>query len=196
MSNTSVGSKLESPVVPVRAQPGRRLIAAWVYDFLVYYWLSVIFVGLLNCFPGPDVFQRVPLLVVTMLMFLTRDYFFEGRGVGKNFLGLQVLDASTGNPASLKQSVIRNFLFVGPYLIYQLAVLILFFIPISHSDLALLTIKYLMQAWAILLLPIEGFLMHRGRGMRLADKLSGTVVVFQKPDFANPFSRPRPFRLT
>lgn len=181
---------LSGPLEPAsgRAQPSRRLVAAWVYDFLPFYWLGVITMQVLSYVLGTAVTERVPLMVPAMLLFLTRDFFFEGRGIGKNFLGLQVIDAKTGASPTLKQSVARNFLFVGPYLTYQLAVLILFLIPFPHGDSTLLTIKYIAQAWAILLLPIEGYLMHKSDGRRLADRLSGTKVIFRAHDFSNPFS--------
>lgn len=133
--------------------------------------------------------QNLPLMVPALLLFLSRDFFFEGRGIGKNFLGLRVIDAKTGEAPTLKQSITRNFLFVGPYLTYQLAVLILFLVPIPQSAPVLLAVKYFAQAWAILLLPIEGYLMHKGDGRRLADRLSGTTVIFQPHDFSNPLSR-------
>jgi len=180
-------------VVTERAQPGRRFIAAWAYDFLACFWLSIIVVGVLNCIFGNALLQHVPLLVVTMLIFLTRDFFFEGRGVGKNFLHLQVLDIKTGKPASLMQSIIRNFLIVGPYLLYQLAVLIDFLVPVSGGQFVVFAIKNIGFLWAALLLPIEGYFMHTGNGLRLADRLAGTAVVIQNSDFRNPLSLPRTF---
>lgn len=177
---------LDSP--NLRAQPGRRLVAAWVYDFLPYYWIAVVSMQALSYISGAAIIEKVPLLVPALLLFLTRDYYFEGRGIGKNFLGLQVIDTKTGGSPTMLQSVIRNFPFVGPYLIYQLAVLIFFLVPMPHSEPVLLIVKYIAQAWAILLLPIEGYLMHRGNGRRLADRLSGTTVIFQNRDFSNPLS--------
>ncbi|MBA3859374.1 MAG: hypothetical protein C0507_20915 [Cyanobacteria bacterium PR.3.49] len=181
------------PQAPVplhgRAQPGRRLVAAWVYDFLPYFWLAVVSMQVISYVFGSASIQNVPLMVPALLFFLSRDYFFEGRGIGKNFLGLRVIDAKTGEAPTLKQSITRNFLFVGPYLTYQLAVLILFLVPISNSTSILFAVKCVAQAWAILLLPIEGYLMHKGDGRRLADRLSGTTVIFQAHDFSNPFSR-------
>ncbi|MCC7528513.1 MAG: RDD family protein [Candidatus Melainabacteria bacterium] len=169
----------------LRAQPGRRLVAAWVYDFLPYYWIAVVSMQALSYIFGAAIIEKVPLMVPALLLFLTRDYYFEGRGIGKNFLGLQVIDTKTGGSPTMLQSVIRNFPFVGPYLIYQLAVLIFFLVPMPHSEPVLLIVKYIAQAWAILLLPIEGYLMHRGNGRRLADRLSGTTVIFQNRDFSN-----------
>lgn len=177
-------------VVTERAQPGRRFIAAWAYDFLACFWLSLGVVEIFNFVFGRDIMHSVPLLAVTFLIYLARDFFFEGRGVGKNFLGLQVLDIKTGRPASLKQSMIRNSLIIGPFLLYQLAVLIDFLMPVSGGQFVLLAIKCTGFLWAIVLLPIEGYSMHTGNGLRLADKLAGTAVVIQKSNFRNPLSLP------
>jgi len=177
--------------MPLRAQPGRRLVAAWVYDFLPYYWISVFLVQLLSYVLDASLVQKLPLMVPAMCLFLMRDYFFEGRGIGKNFLGLRVIDAKTGGAPTLKQSITRNFLFVGPYLIYQFIAFACFLYPFQHAASVLAVVKVITQAWTILLLPVEGFLMHKGDGRRLADKLSGTKVIFQRHDFSNPFSLKR-----
>ena len=178
-------------VVTQRAQPGRRFIAAWAYDYLACFWLSIVVWGLLNLIGGTALTDRVPLLVVTILIFLTRDFFFEGRGVGKNFLGLQVLDVKSGRPASLAQSLIRNFVLLGPYLIYHLAVAISFFLPVSIGVSMVFAVKCAALIYAAIFLPLEGYRMHIGNGLRIADKLAGTAVVIQSPSFRNPFSLPR-----
>jgi uncharacterized membrane protein len=178
-------------VVTQRAQPGRRFIAAWAYDYLACFWLSLSVWGILNLIGGSALTQRVPLLVVTILIYLTRDFFFEGRGVGKNFLGLQVLDLQSGRPASLVQSLIRNFVLLGPFLIYQLAVAVGSFLPVTIGTSIVFTVKCAALIYAAILLPLEGYRMHTGNGLRIADKLAGTAVVVQTPSFRNPFSLPR-----
>ncbi len=178
-------------LVTQRAQPGRRFIAAWAYDYLACFWLSLSVLGVLNMICGSALTQRVPLLVVTIMIYLTRDFFFEGRGVGKNFLGLQVLDVKSGRPASLLQSLIRNFVLLGPFLIYQLAVAIGFFLPVTIGASMVYAVKCAALIYAAILLPLEGYRMHIGNGLRIADKLAGTVVVVQTPSFRNPFSLPR-----
>jgi hypothetical protein len=175
-------------VVTQKAQPGRRFIAAWAYDYLACFWLSIGVLGVLTFVAGSTVIQKVPLLVVTVLIFLTRDFFFEGRGVGKNFLGMQVLDVKTGRPPSLKQSVIRNFVLLGPFLVYQLFVAVSFFLPASTGELLVVAVKCAALIAGAILLPLEGYRMHSGYGIRLADKLAATVVVVSAPDFRNPFS--------
>lgn len=189
-----MGSPTTAPdqmVVTQRPQPGRRFIAAWAYDYLACFWLSIGVWGILNLVGGTVLTDRVPLLVVTILIFLTRDFFFEGRGVGKNFLGLQVLDVKSGKPASLAQSLIRNFVLLGPYLIYHFAVAISFFLPVTFGVSMVLAVKCAALIYAAIFLPLEGFRMHIGNGLRIADKLAGTAVVIQSPSFRNPFSLPR-----
>lgn len=181
----------ETPLLTTeRAQPGRRFVAAWAYDYLTCFWLSFVLAGAVEYLLKYPLTEKMPLLVVTVLIFLTRDYFFEGRGVGKNFLGLQVLDAATGRPPSLKQSIIRNFVILGPYLVYQLAVLVAYLFPIPNIEFVVMAVKYEALACGMTLLLIEGYLMHSGNGLRLADRITGTIVVRSKPSFRNPFSLP------
>jgi uncharacterized RDD family membrane protein YckC len=173
-----------------RAQPGRRFIAAWAYDYLACFWISFWLVAALDWIFNCNLTETMPLLVVTVVVFLTRDFFFEGRGVGKNLLGLQVLDAKNGNPASLKQSIVRNSVLMGHYLIYQFAVLIAFLLPLPGSETFIPCVKYAALTVGTILLVVEGYLMHKGRGLRIADRLAGTIVVKANPQFRNPFSRP------
>ncbi|MBS1681679.1 MAG: RDD family protein [Bacteroidetes bacterium] len=62
--------------------------------------------------------------IVIFSIFLNKDIYF-GKSIGKNFIGLRVVSARTGNPASPIQCSLRN-LFV---LLWPLEALMLFFSP-------------------------------------------------------------------
>lgn len=47
---------------------------------------------------------------------LTKDSLFFGQSMGKRIMNLQVIRIDTGHPAGFKDSVIRNFVFLVPYL--------------------------------------------------------------------------------
>lgn len=173
-----------------RPQPGRRFVAAWAYDYLVCFWLAVWTLELLKAIFG-SVINELPLLVVTCFFLMTRDFFFEGRGLGKNLLGLQTVDARTGGKPSLNQSLVRNGVLLGPFLLYQLFLGLHKTLFAGQTVELLFAVKCLCLATGTLLLLLEGLGLHRGEGLRIADRLAGTkVVATEKPSFRNPFSLP------
>jgi uncharacterized RDD family membrane protein YckC len=173
-----------------RPQPGRRFVAAWAYDYLVSFWLAVWTIEILKSIFG-SVMNELPLLVVTCIFMMTRDFFFEGRGLGKNLLGLRTVDARTGGNPSLTQSLVRNSVLLGPFLLYQLFLGLHKTIFAGQTVELLFAVKCLCLISGTLLLLLEGLGLHKGRGLRIADKLAGTrVVASDKPSFSNPFSLP------
>jgi hypothetical protein len=76
----------------------------------------------------------VNITLVLTLIFLVRDFFFEGRGIGKNFMGLQVVDRASGLPPTLLQSVQRNIVLIAPCLVSQVIALALRLVPIPFVD--------------------------------------------------------------
>lgn len=173
-----------------RPQPGRRFVAAWAYDYLVCFWLAVWTVEILKATLGSAV-AELPLLVVTCLFMLARDFPFEGRGFGKNLLGLRTVDARTGEKPSLFQSIIRNSVLLGPFLLYQVVLGLHKTVWAGQTTDLLILVKGICLLAGCVLLLLEGLSLHRGRGLRIADKLAGTkVVLTDKPRFRNPVSLP------
>jgi len=173
-----------------RPQPGRRFVAAWAYDYLVCFWLAVWTIEILKAGFGSTV-AELPLLVVACLFMLARDFPFEGRGFGKNLLGLRTVDARTGAKPSFYQSIIRNSVLLGPFLLYQVFLGLHKTVWAGQTTDLLMLVKGICLLAGSLLLILEGLSLHRGRGLRIADKLAGTkVVLTNKPCFRNPFSLP------
>ena len=162
-----------------RAQVLRRLSAAAIYDYIACLWLVTIAVVACRIVLGADgarLTAHAPIQPLTLLVFLFRDSFFKGYGLGKGLLGLALVDQQTRRPATITQVLIRNLVFFAPYFAYQLAALI------GMKDL-LNSLQIFAVAYTFLVLLVETVLMHRGSGLRLADKLSGTIVVQLKtPD--------------
>lgn len=174
-----------------RPQPGRRFVAAWAYDYLVCFWLAVWTIEILKATFGSAV-TELPLSVVACLFMLARDFPFEGRGFGKNLLGLRTVDARTGEKPSFCQSIIRNSVLLGPFLLYQLVLGLHKTVWAGQTTDLLMLVKGICLLAGSLLLLLEGLSLHRGRGLRIADKLAGTkVVLTDKPCFQNPVSFPR-----
>lgn len=172
-----------------RAPFMRRLAAIAVYDYLFCLWLATI--GVVSCrfllgADGPRLTAHAPIQLLTLFVFLFRDSFFGGRGMGKGLLGLAVVDQQTKQPVNLVQSLVRNLVFLAPYFLYQATVLTL---PLYEPSFGQTFANQLLDnlrifgiSYAILVVLLESILMLRGNGLRLADLLSGTMVVKLKTE--------------
>ncbi len=156
-----------------RAPFFRRLAAVTLYDYVACLWLVTIAVVACRIALGADgarLTAHAPIQTLTLIVFLFRDSFFNGRGLGKGLLGLALVDQQTRRPATIAKVLQRNLVFFAPYFAYQLAA------PVCGPEL-LTNLQVFAVAYTFLLLLIETILMLSGSGMRLADKLSGTIVV-------------------
>lgn len=157
----------------------RRLAAVTLYDYIACLWLVTIAVVACRIVLGADgarLTAHAPIQTLTLIVFLFRDSFFNGRGLGKGLLGLALVDQQTRGPATITQVLLRNLVFFAPYFVYQLAA------PVCGQNL-LNSLQIFAVAYTFLVLLVETILMLTGSGMRLADKVSGTIVVQVKtPD--------------
>ncbi len=171
--------KFASPYLEQRAPFFRRLAAVTLYDYVACLWLVTIAVVACRLALGADgarLTAHAPIQTLTLLVFLFRDSFFKGRGLGKGLLDLAVVDEKTRGRATIVQLLVRNLVFFAPYFVYQLAA------PVCRPEL-LTNLHIFAVAYTFLVLLVEAILMLSGSGMRLADKLSGTIVVQLKtPD--------------
>lgn len=171
-------------MLETRAPFMRRFAAVSIYDYIGCLWLATLAVVACRMLLGPDgprLTDHAPIQLLTLLVFLFRDSFFKGRGLGKGLLGLAVIDERTKRPATLFQSLQRNLVFLAPYFIYQFTAFTLPFCQPSVgqnlSQSLLTNLQVFGISYAILIVLAESVLMLRGKGRRLADKLSGTMVV-------------------
>lgn len=166
-------------VEPDRIEIGKRLVAL-IIDFFACYLVgaAVALVPFLNTF--------LPLQTVMILVFLCRDFLFEGRGVGKNLMGIQVIDISSGQPCSLLQSVQRNIVLVAPYVVLTLFDSVLRFVPIPWINETVRNIINLVgMVYCAVVIPIEGYRVYnRQDGLRIGDDIAGTALVEAPMDFS------------
>src|ERR1700733_4234128 len=118
----------DASAVPItRVEIGRRAVAL-IIDLLACYMASV---GIMLI---PFIGGFINITLILTLFFLVRDFFFEGRGIGKNFMGLQVVDRASGLPPTLLQSAQRNIVLIAPCLVSQVIALALRLVPIPFVD--------------------------------------------------------------
>lgn len=154
-----------------RPFPGRRFFAAVLYDSNLAFWIAMAVASLFCYLSGITFAEYAPVQFLTMVVYLARDY--RGMAIGKYLLGLKVVDFETGKPASLIQSIRRNFLIPGPYLIYQALV----FIPFVDNQVFLDIVKWIGCYLTLGIMLAEFIFLWKGNGRRIADRIAGTIVV-------------------
>ena len=183
---------------PERIEPTRRLTALGI-DF------GVGFVGsmFLMLTPILNMFMTSQMIIILYLMI--RDYFFEGRGIGKNLMGIQVVDIYSGDSPSMRQVIERNGIYLGPLLICQvLALLVNLLLPLITHILPVQAIgpltglvsvigNIIVAASALYLfviLPLESYRSYeRDDSMRLGDEIAGTCLANTDMSFSNFWSK-------
>ena len=169
-------------------QPGVRLVAFGI-DIIVCYLIALITAYLIAVVSAliPFIGGLLELQTVMGLVFLTRDFFFAGHGFGKNLMGLKVIDASTGDPPTVLQSVLRNIILIAPFVAFQIIVTILRFVPLAWLDSAVLQLCQLIcTAYILIVLPMEGYrTLTRADGLRKGDELANTQIVEAAMDFSH-----------
>ncbi|MDQ5935696.1 MAG: hypothetical protein QG574_3011 [Cyanobacteriota bacterium erpe_2018_sw_21hr_WHONDRS-SW48-000092_B_bin.40] len=183
---------------PEHIEPGRRTTALGI-DFGIGFLVSM-FIMLL---PVVNIFLTSQMIIMIYLIF--RDYFFEGRGVGKNLMGFQVVDIYSGNSPSLRQVIERNGIYLGPLLICQvLALLVNLLLPLLTHILPVQAIAPLTATvsaigniivaisalYLFVILPLESYRCYdREDSMRLGDEIAGTCLANSDMSFSNFLSR-------
>jgi len=168
----------------IRVDIGKRLVAGLI-DVMVGYVLQLV----VNCIPFVNVFIHDQLPLVGFL--IVRDALFNGRGVGKNLMGLQVVDIKTGRPASFIQSIKRNIVVFGPYMALYLVNLCLKIMPNEMVSSLVSNIVYGAGAvYTVAVIPYEVWRVNsRADGLRWGDQFAGTKTVPADMDFSNPLSK-------
>ena len=91
-----------------KASIGQRIIAQSIDGLIPYaagYFLMRfgLIIGL------SELVNLITAIIIALIIFLVLDALPNGQSPGKKLLGLSVIDFVTGEPCSLRQSVIRNF---------------------------------------------------------------------------------------
>ncbi len=175
-------------VKPVYVDPKKRGIAI-VFDFIACYVLGAI-IGVVFAFiPLSGRFFNSQIVAICFL--LARDALFQGRGIGKNLMGLQVVDVNTGEPASLKQSVLRNIVLLAPFLVFQVAILVVNLLPIPQIGQGILQIVNIVcTLYVLVVIPLESWRAYkREDSLRIGDEIAGTAIIEAPMDFSSPLPR-------
>jgi uncharacterized RDD family membrane protein YckC len=167
-----------------KIDPGKRLIALML-DYAASYLAAIVVVMI------PFVRDFVSLPIVMLLVILSRDFLFGGRGIGKNFMGLRVVDAHTGGAPTLLQSFKRNIILLAPFVVLQIIGNLLKFVPMySISEVVMSFINIVGMVYCAVVLPLESYRAYnRLDSLRKGDEIAGTTIVEAPMDFSNPFAR-------
>lgn len=177
-----------------KIEPSKRLIALLI-DLIACYLASIIVATAISLVPAVNrVFFLNRLFnqqFILLLVFLCRDYFCCGRGIGKNLMGLQVVRAEAGAefelPISIMQSILRNLTLTVPMLCLQLTSLI----PTGWLPAFVTEVFNILEAvYAIIVFPLESYRAYsREDSLRLGDKLAHTRIIESLTNFDNFLSR-------
>lgn len=176
-------------VQAVRVDFGKRLVALIIDVGAAYVVSSAV---ALIPFAGGMLTQNL----ILALILLVRDYFFEGRGIGKNLMGLQVVDVKTGLPCSLFQAIKRNAVIFGPLIVFSLLAMALNLtesflrLPGNLHDAIYQVINAIGQIYTLIVIPYEAYRVYsRADGRRFGDSFAGTALVEAPMDFSKPLPR-------
>ncbi len=157
----------------IKSLKSKRLVAL-IIDLMVCFFVSLIFSII------PFINRVFSWPVVFLGCFLVKDALFEGKGIGKNFLGIQVVDSGNAGIISYKQSIIRNLVLVFPLLIYDVVIpLLTLFIKNAVTMNIITTIVVYVGAlyFAVVVLSesYKAFILNNT--VRLGDKMAKTDIV-------------------
>jgi uncharacterized RDD family membrane protein YckC len=180
----------EAEEVEIGAIDPKRRGIALMADVILAFGLSLlivpVFVVLSNLIP--HLTKLITQNTIIIAIMVVRDYFYQGHGFGKNLMGLQVVDASTGTPPTILQSIKRNILFFLPLIVMGILTLIKF-LPLGGNINSFIfqVVNWICTAYVIVLLPAECWLAYmRPDGRRIGDKFANTMLVESPMDFSKP----------
>jgi uncharacterized RDD family membrane protein YckC len=160
---------------------------ALLIDLIACYIAAIMISTLISLIP---ILNRVLFLnqlfsqkLCLILLFMSRDYFFAGHGIGKNLMGLQVVGIDNRLPISLWQSCIRNLPLVAPVMISE----VISFLPIAWITNIVSDICNILEAiYVIIVFPLESYRAYnRQDSRRLGDMLAHTCLIEAPTNFDN-----------
>ncbi len=169
-----------------KIEPSRRLIALLI-DLIACFLGAVALSIIISLIPFINRLFSQQLCLV--FLFMCRDYFFCGHGIGKNLMGLQVVSNTGELPISIRQSLLRNLTLTAPMLVLELTSLL----PVLWLPAIVRGVLHALEAgYAIIVLPLESYRAYsREDSLRLGDILAQTHIVESQTDFDNFLSRPK-----
>jgi uncharacterized RDD family membrane protein YckC len=170
----------DAVVEPEKIELGTRLMAFGI-DFGAAFFVSMLVMMI------PFVNKVLTQNLVLLTLMCVRDYFYGGRGLGKNIMGLRVVDIFTGQEPSLRAAVTRNFFYLGPLLILEVLQFVLRLVPAPQLTFFIGQVATgLAGLYVLVILPVECYRsVTREDSMRLGDEIAGTCVIEAETDFSS-----------
>lgn len=178
---------MEEQTLTERAPVLRRIMAAWVYDYIICLWLATAILFGIRLMTGLTATSLIHVQFLTLIIYVFRDSFTrQSCSIGKLLTGIRLANTKGANPPALWQKSLRNLVLLGPYFAFQIAVLLCQTAPLTaqQTDAPLQIFKTATIALTSILLVLEFYLMLKNDGRRLADKLASTKVVLHNPKAA------------
>jgi len=166
-------------VEPEHVEPGRRLMALGI-DFGAAFLVSMVVMMI------PLVNRVLDQNLVMLCLMCVRDYFYSGRGLGKNIMGLKVVDIFTGQAPNIKAVLVRNLVYLGPLLFLEALHRVLQIIPVPMLTTLIGQIANIIATlYVLVILPLECYRSYqREDSMRLGDEIAGTCLLESETDFS------------
>jgi len=149
--------------LPVSSKRQEEVIKAGLLNRIIAKTIDFLIVGaLVEIIPKIGYFAGAIYLLIA-------DGLFDGRSIGKKLIGLKVVHTQGNSACGFKESIIRNFPFVGGYILFG----VLKEIPLVGWILSIII--------PVAILFFEGLIMIGSEdGMRVGDELAKTMVIEEK----------------
>ncbi len=166
-------------VQPEKIEIGRRIMALGI-DFCAAFLLSMALMML------PLVNRFLDQNMMMLALVCVRDYFYAGHGLGKNIMGLRVVDIFNGQAPTLKAAIMRNLVYIGPLFFLMALQRILGILPLPGLNVIIGQLGQLLATlYVLVILPLECYRSwQRDDSMRLGDEIAGTCIVESETDFS------------
>lgn len=171
--------------------PVKRAVA-FMIDIIVFFVLSLIVSAIVSLLSKliPPLGMVVTQQGLVVAFLLIKDYLYQGRGIGKNLMGLQVVDIYTGLPPTILQSTKRNIGFYIPLILMWATQLVLRFLPLPGGidSFLLQALNLISVIYVLAVVPGECWLAYNSQdSRRFGDRLANTGVVEGEMNFTRPF---------
>lgn len=163
-----------------RAPVLRRIMAAWVYDYIICLWLATAILFGVRLVTGLAASSLMHVQFLTFVIYVFRDTLTgKSCSVGKLLTGIRLVKTKGSGPPGVWQNALRNLVLLGPYFVFQIVTTLWQTAHSTPSDTsaALQFFKTTCITLTSILLVLEYYLMLKNDGRRLADKLAYTKVI-------------------
>ncbi|MCW5821829.1 MAG: RDD family protein [Cyanobacteria bacterium TGS_CYA1] len=161
--------------------PASKRGVAFLCDVVLIFVASILITTVMHMIDlvVPLLTRYVSQVLVACLLLLIRDYFNSGRGFGKMFMGLEVVDYDTLDKPSLMQSIKRNIFLFAPVIAAELVQIILFVLPKgAWGSWITIALSVIGGIYVFVILPLEFVVYNKSEeGRRLGDIFANTIVI-------------------